>query len=86
MDVPVIFTLEWRYLPKPDPRNILDPCGICKKLVKNNHVRRQCVDMQLESYRSYADNLDLQWLCIACLEIPTNEKETTTFTDHALKP
>lgn len=83
--------------PNPGPRNILDPCGICKKPVKNNqrgiccdlcngwfHVRRQCEGMQLESYRSYADDLDLQWLCIACSEIPTNENETTTFTDHSI--
>ena len=77
--------------PNPGPRNILDPCGICKKPVKSNqrgiccdlcngwfHVRRQCVDMQLESYRSYsADNLDLQWFCNVFSDLSTNENETT---------
>ena len=49
--------------PNPGPRNVLDPCGICKKQVKSNqrgiycdlcnrwfHVRQQCVNMQLKSY------------------------------------
>ena len=79
--------------PNPGPRNVLDPCGICKKQVKSNqrgiccdlcyrwfHVRQQCVNMQLKSYRLYADNLDLQWFCNYCSELPINENETIIFT------
>ena len=93
MAVSVLFTREWRYLSNPGPRNVLDPCGICKKQVKSNqrgiccdlcnrwfHVRQQCVNMQLKSYRLYADNPDLQWFCNDCSELPINENETTIFT------
>lgn len=50
----------------PNPGNIMDPCGICKKAVRNNqrsiccdlcntwfHIRRQCLAMQLESFRKH---------------------------------
>lgn len=38
------------------------------------------VNMQLKSYRLYADNLDLQWFCNNYSELPINENETIIFT------
>ena len=82
--------------PNPGPHNALDLCGICTKSVKSNqrgiccdlcniwfHVRRQCVNMRLESYRSHADNIDLQWICNVCLELPTNESEANISVDDS---
>lgn len=82
--------------PNPGPHNVLDPCGISMKSVKSNqcgiccdscntwfHVRWQCVNMRLESYRSHADNPDLQWICNVCLELPTNKSDTNISIDDS---
>ena len=37
-------------------------------------------ELQLKSYRLYADNLDLQWFCNDCSELPINENKTIIFT------
>ena len=68
-----ILMLSGDIRPNPGPRNIMDPCGICKKAVRNNqrgiccdlcntwfHVRRQCLAMQLGSFRTYTEKTDLQ--------------------------
>ena len=39
--------------------------------------------MQLERYRLYAVNLDLQWFCNVCSGLPTNENETIIITGNS---
>ena len=48
-------------------------CDLCNTWL---HERRQCLNMRLESFRSHANNPDLQWICNVCSELPTNESET----------